>query len=43
MNILENVVSGLFVALTVWGTRRARLAWRQRRIARAAAHDTAGR
>lgn len=35
MNIVENVASGLFVALAAWGARWARLEWRRRRIARA--------
>ncbi len=34
MNIVENVASGLLVALAVWGARRVRLEWRRRRTAR---------
>jgi hypothetical protein len=34
MNIVENVASGLLVALAVWAARWVRLEWRRRRTAR---------
>jgi hypothetical protein len=43
MNIVENVASGLFVALAAWGARWARLEWRRRRIARAGRRNPAAR
>ncbi len=29
MDIVENVVSGLLVALAVWGAQRAQIEWRK--------------
>ncbi|WP_302851343.1 hypothetical protein [Streptomyces lunaelactis] len=40
MNIFENVVSGLLVALAIWGVRWTRLEWRRRRVARAAGRES---
>ncbi|MEU7664857.1 hypothetical protein [Streptomyces lincolnensis] len=41
MNVIENVASGLLVALIIWGTRRAGLHWRRRRPRRAPDHEAA--
>ncbi|WP_338899900.1 hypothetical protein WBG99_33245 [Streptomyces sp. TG1A-60] len=40
MTIVENVVSGLLVALIIWGARRV-FQWRRRRIRCAAERETA--
>ncbi|MEU8844118.1 hypothetical protein AB0D97_34245 [Streptomyces roseus] len=34
MNIVENVVSGIILALLLWGARKARIVWRRRRAER---------
>ncbi|MFJ6761103.1 hypothetical protein ACIQNK_39630 [Streptomyces sp. NPDC091273] len=36
MNIVENVVSGIILALLLWGARKARIGWRRRRAERGA-------
>lgn len=41
MNIVENVTSGLLVALAVWGARWVRLEWHRRRTTRTRRGPTA--
>ncbi|MEU3906226.1 hypothetical protein AB0F20_20675 [Streptomyces goshikiensis] len=38
MNIVENVVSGIILALLLWGARKARIVWHRRRADRTAGH-----
>jgi hypothetical protein len=41
MTVIENVTSGLLVALIIWGTRWAGVHWRRHRPRRASDHEAA--
>ncbi|MFJ3928536.1 hypothetical protein [Streptomyces sp. NPDC090022] len=40
MSIFENVVSGVIVALLLWGARQAGVVWRRRRAEGTAGHGS---